>query len=128
MTLRHLALGLAANRIAFGVGFLLAPGGAAQSWIGRPARTAGAQVMIRAAGARDLALGVGALRAMLADGDDRGWFAAHLVSDGADVVATWLARDELGRARAAYGLFMAGASTAIAAAYLMWGPPRTPST
>lgn len=78
--------------------------------------------MIRAAGARDLALGVGALRAMLADGDDRGWFAAHLVSDGADVVATWLARDELGRARAAYGLFMAGASTAIAAAYLMWAP------
>jgi hypothetical protein len=77
--------------------------------------------MIRAAGARDLALGVGALRAMLADGDDRAWFAGHLVSDAADAVGTWLAREEIGRARTAYGLFMSGASTAIAAAYLARG-------
>lgn len=43
---------------------------------------------------------------------------AHLASDATDFAATWAARRDLGRGRSAYALFMAGASTAIAAAYL----------
>jgi hypothetical protein len=113
-----LATGLACNRILFGLGFVAVPHRAAQSWIGSSAKTPGGQVMVRAAGARDLALGVGALAALRSNADARPWFAAHLISDAADLVATWAARSELGPLRTAYALSMAGASTAIAAAYL----------
>ena len=116
-----LATGLACNRILFGIGFLAAPQRAAQSWIGSSAKTAGGQVMVRAAGARDLALGAGALAALRSDADARPWFAAHLISDAADLVATLAARTELGSKRTAYALSMAGASTAIAVAYLARG-------
>jgi hypothetical protein len=118
MTTRQLAIGLASNRVLFGLGFVALPTQAAKSWIGPVASRAGSRVMIRAAGARDLALGAGALRALRSDDDARPWLAAHLVSDAADFAATWAARRELGPARSAYALFMAGASTAVAAAYL----------
>jgi hypothetical protein len=116
---RTLAAGLAVNRILFGAGFLLSPEKTAKSWIGPVAASGGGGVMIRAAGARDLALGAGALVALRRPTDARPWFAAHLVSDAADVLATWAARRELGAARSVYAIFMGGASTAIAAAYLI---------
>jgi hypothetical protein len=118
LTVRQLATGLASNRILFGLGFMLVPAKAAQSWIGPVAGRPGGEVMVRAAGARDLALGVGALSALRSGADARPWFAAHLVADATDFAATWAARRALGPARSAYALFMAGASTAIAAAYL----------
>jgi hypothetical protein len=49
MDVRSLALGLAANRILFGAGFVLSPEKAAKSWIGPVAASAGGGVMIRAA-------------------------------------------------------------------------------
>jgi hypothetical protein len=118
LTVRQLATGLAANRVLFGLGFVLAPAKAARSWIGPVAGRPGGEVMVRAAGARDLALGVGALSALRSGADARPWFAAHLASDATDFAATWAARGTLGPARSAYALFMAGASSAIAAAYL----------
>jgi hypothetical protein len=116
LSTRALGTALACNRILFGIGFLVAPGRAARSWIGKPAGTAGGQVMVRATGARDLALGAGALAALRADADARPWFGAHLVSDGVDFAATWAARNELGPWRTAYALGVAGVSVAIAAA------------
>jgi hypothetical protein len=121
MDVARLATGLACNRILFGVGFLIAPDRSAKSWIGPPAETAGGGLMVRAAGARDLALGAGALRALRGAEDARPWFAAHALADGADFAATWLARREIGPARTAYALFMAGASTAVALAYVVGG-------
>jgi hypothetical protein len=118
LTVRQLATGLASNRILFGLGFVLVPAKAARSWIGPVASRPGGEVMVRAAGARDLALGVGALSALRSGADARPWFAAHLASDATDFAATWAARRDLGPGRSAYALFMAGASTAIAAAYL----------
>jgi hypothetical protein len=119
---------LSVNRILFGAGFLLGPEKAAKSWIGPAAATAGGGVMVRAAGARDLALGVGAFAALRGEGDARPWLAAHLFSDATDLVATWAARQELGAARTSYAMFMAGASTAVAAAYLVEhaGPSAPP--
>jgi hypothetical protein len=117
-SLRTLATGLASCRIAFGLGFLAVPGRAAGGWIGPAANDAGGQVMIRATGARDLVLGVGGLRALREGRDERAWFTAQLVSDATDFVATWLARRELGPARSAFALVMAGGSSAIASAYL----------
>jgi hypothetical protein len=125
MTVRQLAIGLASNRLLFGIGFMAAPGKAAGSWIGPVAGQPGGQVMIRAAGARDFALGLGALAALFSGSDARPWLAAHLASDATDFAATWAARRDLGRARTAYALFMAGASSAVAAAYL--ARPDSPS-
>jgi uncharacterized protein (DUF1501 family) len=119
MDTRSLALGLAANRVLFGAAFLAVPGRAAKSWIGPAAASAGGAVMVRAAGARDLALGAGALAALRGSADARPWLAAHLVSDAADAAATWAARRELGKARTAYAMFMGSASAAIAASYLL---------
>jgi hypothetical protein len=75
--------------------------------------------MVRVTGARDLALGAGALVALQSNVDDRPWSAAHLVADGTDFAATWIARRELARARTTYALFMAGASAAIAGPYVV---------
>jgi hypothetical protein len=75
--------------------------------------------MVRAAGARDLALRTGALAALRRSTDARPWFAAHLVADATDAAATWAARRELGAARTIYAMFMGTASAAIAASYLL---------
>src|SRR5919199_1843674 len=94
---KGLAIALALNRTGFGLNYLLRPEQARTSWIGRAARKPGTQVMIRSQGVRDVALGAGALRA-LARGDAaelRAWVAGHAVCDLADLVATWVARDDL---------------------------------
>jgi hypothetical protein len=119
MNTRSLALGLAANRVLFGSAFLVSPRQAAKSWIGPAAASAGGQVMVPAAGARDLALGTGALAALRGSADARPWLAAHLVADATDAVATWVARRELGAARTTYAMFMGTASAAIVASYLV---------
>jgi hypothetical protein len=115
---KALAATLALNRIAFGLGYLVRPEQARTSWIGRAARKPGAQVMIRSQGARDVALGAGALRA-LARGEDRelrAWATAHAVCDMVDLVVTWVARDDLPKRRARLAMGIAGASTLVGAA------------
>ena len=94
---KTLAAGLAVNRTLFGANYLIKPKQARISWIGRAAKKPGAQVMIRSQGARDVALGAGALRA-LERGEDRelrAWATAHAVCDMVDLVVTWAARDDL---------------------------------
>ena len=115
---KALAVALALNRTAFGLGYLLRPQQARTSWIGRAARKPGTQVMIRSQGVRDVALGAGALRA-LARGDReelRAWVACHGVCDFADLLATWVAREHLPQRRARAAMAIAGASTVIGAA------------
>src|SRR5437764_9543165 len=97
MTVRQLATGLALNRCAFGVGYLLAPARTGRGWIGAVAAHPATRVFTRALGARDLALGLGALRALCSgdDGEARAWLAAHALADGADLLATQAARRSL---------------------------------
>jgi len=120
--IRTLATALAVNRVAFGMSFLGAPARAGRLWIGRSAaRRPESRVFARALGARDIALGLGALRA-LREGDDaaaRAWLAGHALSDGADLVATLAAGRELPAGPAAFAVAVAGASTAIGAAAAM---------
>jgi hypothetical protein len=113
---RILAGALALNRIAFGGNYLVRPASAGPSWIGRAARLPGAQVMIRAQGARDVSLGLGALWAMARgrNGEARAWMLAHALSDGADTAATWAALDRLPADRARRALAIGAASTAVA--------------
>ena len=115
---RALAAGLAVNRTAFGLNYLLRPGQARTSWIGRAARKPGAQVMIRSQGVRDVALGMGALRA-LARGDARelrAWVTGHAACDLADLLVTWVARDDLPKRRARLAMGIAATSTLVGGA------------
>ena len=120
MVLKALAGLLAANRVGFGGAMLVAPKLAA-GWIGRDAARGRVQVMTRATGARDLALGAGSLGMLLTGRPARPWFAAQLVADASDFAATCLAREKLPTAAAKFALGMAAGSSAIAAAYVAFG-------
>jgi hypothetical protein len=83
MTTRPFAIALALNRTAFGVRFVLQPVEAGKVWIGKlAAKRSQTQVFARALGARDLALGLGALRALQQRdrAASRAWMAASVAS------------------------------------------------
>jgi hypothetical protein len=113
---KTLATGLAVNRTLFGANYLIKPEKARSSWIGRAAKKPGAQVMIRSQGARDVALGAGALQAVARDSELRPWMLGHAVADVADLIVTWIARDDLPARRAKLAMAVAGASSAVAIA------------
>jgi hypothetical protein len=114
---RYLAAALALNRCAFGLGYLLAPARMGRGWVDQAAERPATQVMIRGLGARDLSLGIGALWSIANDeASVRPWFAAHALSDAADLVATVAASKDLPPRRVAFAGAMAGVSTAIALA------------
>ncbi len=121
MTVRRLAAGLALSRSAFGLGYLVAPARSGRGWIGAAAERPEVTVLTRAMGARDLPLGLGALRSLTEGQPAHGWLAAHAISDGTDLVATWIVRRRLPRPARSFALGMAGASTAVAVAYLVAG-------
>jgi hypothetical protein len=110
------AIALSLNRIAFGAGFIVSPS-SARSWIGpRMAAKPHSRVLTRALGARDIALGAGALWA-LARGERRqarSWMLGHLLADGTDLAATIAERRHLPEGAFAFASTVAGVSTAIA--------------
>jgi hypothetical protein len=112
---KWLAGALALSRLAFGANYLARPASAEPTWIGRAARAPGAQVMIRSQGARDVALGAGALWALGTGRDPHAWMVAQILTDGADAVATWAAREHLPSARGRTAFALAAGSTAVAA-------------
>jgi hypothetical protein len=83
---RLLARSTAAARVGFGVALLARPELLTAPWIGRDATRPGPKVLARAVGARDLALGAGALACE--SRDLRLWLAASLIADGADLALT----------------------------------------
>lgn len=95
-TARLLARGLAAGRIGLGVALVAAPDVTARRWLGRAAEDPGTHVAVRGLGARDVALGLGALVA-LRDGNDvrhaARWLEAAVVADLADAASTAVATD-----------------------------------
>ena len=94
MNAKTLGYTLAGARTLFGVGFLAAPQDTIKGWIGkRSARTEGAQLLTRAVGARDLAMGLGAIAALASgNGSARAWLAASALTDVCDAAATAAAR------------------------------------
>jgi hypothetical protein len=90
--MRILAGLISLGRLAFGVAFIAEPKLMERAWIGKQARLPGAQLLTRAVGARDLALGLGGLQAVTRDdGSGRPWLAAAAVCDAVDFGATWTA-------------------------------------
>jgi hypothetical protein len=110
------AIALSLNRIAFGAGFVVSPS-SARSWIGpRMAAKPQSHVLTRALGARDIALGLGALIALRkGEGQARSWMLGHLVADATDLAATIAERRHLPQRAFAFASVMAGVSTAMAA-------------
>ena len=115
------ALVVATGRVALGVIALLRPSVPARPWVGAALATGPAgQVLGRALGGRDLALGLGALLALRRPDSSAaagwvaaGWVAGGALADGADVLATlaaWPALPRWGR----LGIFgLAGGAAAV---------------
>jgi len=132
--LRYASTAVAAGRVALGVAALARPSVPARPWVGASADELGARVFGRALGARDIALGLGALAALrIAPAGPAGtgaraagaraagaWVAAGALSDALDVAITAAAWPELPRATrwlvaaAAGGAAVAGAAGALA--------------
>jgi hypothetical protein len=90
--MRILAGLISLGRLLFGVAFIAEPNLMERAWIGKQVRLPGAQLLTRAVGARDLALGLGGLQALPRnDGSARPWLAAAAVCDAVDFGATWTA-------------------------------------
>jgi hypothetical protein len=122
--LRRGATAVAAGRVALGLPALAWPSVPARPWVGATADDLAARVFGRALGARDLALGLGALAALAGPaaepGSASGWVAAGALSDALDVVASlasWRELPPLTRwlvAASAGGAALTGAAGALA--------------
>jgi hypothetical protein len=122
---RYAAAAVAAGRVGLGVAALVRPAVPARPWVGASADELGAQVFGRALGARDLALGLGALaaarKAPPGSRSAAAWYAAGTLSDALDVAVTVAAWPRLPRgtrwlvAASASGAAVAGAAGTLAA-------------
>jgi hypothetical protein len=104
------------GRLLFGVAFIAEPNLMERAWIGKQARLPGAQLLTRAVGARDLALGLGGLQALTRnDGSARPWLAMAGVCDAVDFGATWTAGRGIPRQARTGVLAIAGAFALLSA-------------
>ncbi len=95
---RNLAQLIAWGRVGIGVTAIAAPTPMSRPWIGGPAGDPASRVLSRAMGGRDLALGIGALRALAAsDEEARPWVALGGMADLVDALATAVAFAHLPR-------------------------------
>jgi len=114
--MRILAVLISLGRSAFGVAFIAEPTLMERAWIGKQARVPGAQVLTRAVGARDLALGLGGLQALTRnDGSAPPWLAAAAACDAVDFGATWTAGRGIPRQARSGVLAIAGAFSLLTA-------------
>ena len=95
MDARSLARWQALGRLALGAGMMVAPGALAGAWVGGVADRREGQAIAIGLGARDVALAVGALRALGAGYGTGTWIRAGMLADAADLFGTLRARDSL---------------------------------
>ena len=115
-----MARSVAGGRIVFGIAFLTMPGWTGRVWIGRDADRPAVKTLTQAIGARDVAMGLGAVIAMSRDGPARGWFEAISLTDALDFACALAAGDRIPPASRAAVLALAGGS-ALQAAYAATG-------
>ena len=114
--MRILAGLISFGRFLFGVVFIAQPKLMDRGWIGKQARLPGAQVLARAVGARDLALGLGGLQAVRRnDGSARPWLAAAAICDAVDFGATLAAGRGIPRQARTSVLAIAGVFSLLSA-------------
>lgn len=93
-THRLIAAGYGLSRVAFGVVAGAAPEKIGRTWIGEAAAEQPTRVILRALGARDIALGAGTAEAAMR-GQAGPWLAMTVLADLGDVATTLLSRDRL---------------------------------
>jgi hypothetical protein len=117
--LTTLARAETSSRVAIGAGLLVLPGVLGRLWAGAVAGDDRAQVLARAVGARDLALGAAAVVAQR--DDDRAWtrrvFAAHAFADAVDLLAVLAPGSRVPLSSRLVAGTLAAGSAAVAAAY-----------
>lgn len=92
------ARGLAVTRIAIGATAWISPKVVLRPWVGNVEAGSRSVILLgRALGARDVALGAGALLAARNGGQVRGWVEAGGLADAGDCLATVLAFGDLPR-------------------------------
>ena len=126
--LRRGARAVAAGRVALGLTALAWPSVPARPWVGAAADDLAARVFGRALGARDIALGLGALTALqrpaAEHGSARAWVAAGALSDALDVVASLSSWRELPRISRWLVAGSAGGAALVGAAAIAVQPNR----
>jgi hypothetical protein len=114
--MRILAGLISLGRFVFGVAFIAEPKLMERAWIGKQARLPGAQLLARAVGARDLALGIGGLQAVKRDdGSARPWLATAAICDVVDFGATLTAGRGIPRQARTGVLAIAGVFSVLSA-------------
>jgi hypothetical protein len=114
--MRILGVLISLGRFLFGVAFIAEPKLMDRAWIGKQARLPGAQLLARAVGARDLALGLGGLQALTRnDGSARPWLVAAAACDAVDFGATWTAGRGIPRQARSGVLAIAGVFSLLSA-------------
>jgi hypothetical protein len=108
---RTLVTGIALGRLALGAALVVAPRSAVGSgWIGSEAERPAAGVLLRAVGARDVAIALGTLIALKQGSSLRPWVLGGSIADGADFFATLAAGQAIPPAgRAGVGALAGGA-------------------
>ncbi|CAN5166212.1 hypothetical protein BH20ACT20_BH20ACT20_05510 [soil metagenome] len=116
---RKLTALFALGRLAFGAGLVASPERVASSWLGDDAQRAPVKIVVRAVGARDIALSAGTL-ASLRDADAlRRWLAGAILSDLCDVVSTLATPGSALPGNARWGTVALGGGSALAGAALL---------
>jgi hypothetical protein len=110
---RVYAQALAGGRAALGLAFFLLPKVGSGLWTG-DTKTPAVRVLSRALGARDMALGLGALLALRSNSPVRGWLEAGGFADAGDALATIVAWKQLPRARRWLVIIAAAGAAALA--------------
>ncbi len=106
---------LAATRVGLGTLFLLAPSFVARAWVGEGAGEPTAKALARALGARDAALGLGALLALEHGESTRGWLEAAALADAGDAIATLATWGDLPALRRWFALVASASATYLGA-------------
>lgn len=95
MDLRLVARLLAGSRILIGAALVAAPRTGGRLWLGADADRAPTEVALRALGARDVAIGLGALAALEAATPARRWLEAGVLADLGDAAAMAVVGDDV---------------------------------
>ena len=87
---KELAQILSLGRVIIGMGAVLAPSRFGRAWTGESSEEAIGSMATRGLGARDVALGLGTLRALDGEGPVRPWLEAQVIADASDTASTLL--------------------------------------
>jgi hypothetical protein len=111
-TIRKLAIGFGAGRVAFAAALAAAPRATTRRWLGAAAETPGGRVGIRGLAWRDGVTSTGVIVAAARGSAIRPWLAACVAGDCADIAATLRERERLPRGSGPGTVALAGAAAA----------------